>query len=285
MNIAQIAVPEKGREREIATIYHTLQPHEALSPQPIDPLTANEQQDNEVAWSQLVVSRILPLVLPPEDLQNPCLHVLVTEIFSEMIVHRVLCQRLSEPWMLWDGVTKLTRVFSASQHQQPADHSLPTDRLEQFGLLSSEETSFDQKLQHARRGRLDHVAQAILMAMQVCTLGWSLLRSFVAALMHASSMSTSSTQRQREATSLKASVSADAQPKDGPDHAPQLVQPVAGDGYGRPPVVRFEVWACISRLSALNQRMPWLSGFMSLLQWFSLRGPGKVGDTDGILDK
>jgi hypothetical protein len=51
------------------------------------------------------------------------------------------------------------------------------------------------------------------------------------------------------------------------------------------PMVSMKLWSCISQLVELDMRMPWLSGFASLLRWMAVSGPGKVGSTDGALDR
>src|ERR1700761_5277781 len=104
---AQDACSGDKSSNALRAVYHHLYPNKALTPLPNTDATALEQESNEIAWSQLLVLRILPLVLPPEDLTNPCLHVLVSEVLSEMIVHKALCEKASQPWIIWEGVTKL----------------------------------------------------------------------------------------------------------------------------------------------------------------------------------
>ena len=246
-------------------------------------LTILEQEDNEIAWSQLLVSRIVPLVLPPEDLQNPCLHVLVSEFFSGMIVHNAICSRASEAWMVWEGVTKIINAlrpdFSTNNRQVPPDvTSSPINRLEQFGLLSSSQAKEGEDLQRAQRGWLHAIAQAFWATLQFTTITWLLLRSFVTALMHASSVPAREetrvgTMRMSDKVRVSA-VTPGSRPN--PDH----------EGYDkRPAIVSLKVWTCISRLTSIERRMPWFSGFVSLLQWLSLYGPGALCDSDSLLDR
>lgn len=267
-------------------IYHSIHPNEALTPLPNNEACAAEQQENEIAWSQLLVSRVLPLVLPPEDLQNPCLHVLVSEIFSEMIVHKVLCQRVSEPWLLWEGVTKAINVLRRPdlvQRPPPPDEvASPAGRLEQFGLLSSKEAGASQDRRSSKAGGMDFIIRVFWTALQLSTMAWLFLRSFVLALMHASSLPARSSHAHGGKTSDKPPVTAVDPSEGGPDPHPRVTR--HDDGLKRP-VVRMRVWTCISRLTTLDQRMPWFSGFLSLLQWLSLRGPGQVCRTDGPLDR
>lgn len=244
-----------------------------------------EQEENEIAWSQLLVSRVLPLVLPPEDLQNPCLHVLVSEIFSEMIVHRVLCQRVSEPWLLWEGLTKAiyaVRPGLIPRAPESPKTSSPIGRLEQFGLLSSKEAAGVDGQRSARAGRFDSIVGAFWMALQFSTTLWLFLRSLMLALMHASSLPARSSHARGGRTSDKPPVSAVDLPDGGPG---PRVHDTRDESERKRPVVKMRAWTCISRLAALDQRIPWLCGMLSLLQWVSLKGPGEVCRTDGPLDR
>ena len=262
-------------------IYHSLQPNKALKPLPNNQSTILEQQDNEIAWSQLLVSRILPLVLPPEDLQNPCLHVLVSELFSELIVHNALCGKASEPWVLLEGVTKLIPILRPDFNRPlSADASSPSiSRLEQFGLLSSAKATQSRDLQRPPRRRLDAIAQVFWSILQLSITIWLLLRSFAFALMQASSIPARHNRVGRSETEHKVRISAVA-----PDSRPSPQHTIL-TGCEKRPVVSMKVWTCVSRLTAIEQRMPWLSGFLSLLQWLSLYGPGGLCRTNSILDR
>ncbi|KAK3106708.1 hypothetical protein LTR53_018223, partial [Teratosphaeriaceae sp. CCFEE 6253] len=87
----------------------------------------------------MLVLTVVQLVLPPEDLQNPCLSVLVTEIFSEIIVRNAVLVKASEPWLLWEGVTKLLHTLGPRPPPPKDTASSQSSRLEQFGLLSGVE--------------------------------------------------------------------------------------------------------------------------------------------------
>ena len=262
-------------------IYHSLRPINALTPLPDGEAAVLEQEDNEIAWSQLLVSRILPLVLPPEDLQNPCLHVLVSEIFSEMIVHKAMCGRACEAWLLWEGVTKLIKTMLPDfNRRQSADEiSPPINKLEQFGLLSSANATEGQDLREAQRGRLDTITQAFWSVLQLTLITWLFLRSFAIALMHASSIPARHSRVEKLEISDKVHVSAVA-----PESRPSPQHTILG-GCDKRPVISLKVWTCISRMTAIEQRMPWLSGFLSLVQWLSLYGPGGICRTNSVLDR
>ncbi|GAB7351207.1 hypothetical protein MBLNU459_g1646t1 [Dothideomycetes sp. NU459] len=78
-------------------LYHAIQPHPALSPVPPESMTSTfpEQTENESIWRQLLVQGALSMLLPPEDLENPPLRVLVSEILSELILGKGVCGLLS----------------------------------------------------------------------------------------------------------------------------------------------------------------------------------------------
>lgn len=262
-------------------IYHTLRPNKALTPLPVDASTTLEQRDNEIAWAQLLVSQVMPLVLPPEDLQNPCLHVLVSEIFSEMIVFNALCGKASEAWLIWEGVTKLIRALRPNLHSlSPADDTPSSiNKLEQLGLLSSAKSNEEQDLQRPRGGRLDIIAQVFWATLQIIVTTWLLLRSFTVALMHASSIPARQGRLGKVPTTDKVRVSAVA-----PARSP-IPQHTILTSIDKRPLVSMKVWTCIARLTTIELRMPWLSGLLSLLQWLSLYGPGKICTTNSTLDR
>ena len=263
-------------------IYHSISPKTALNPLPDSPANISEQQNNEIAWSQLLVSRILPLVLPPEDLQNPCFHVLVSEIFSEMIVRNAICGKGSEAWVIWEGVTKL--IYSTmrpreSQQRLASDTEPSINKLEQFGLLSSTKARSDDDPQTAQQQWTTVIAQVLWSILHFVSLVWLLLRSLARALMHESSIPARSSPDRDTITSNKLFVTAAEA-----DSLPSPEQPLDQGGDKRP-VVSMRVWSCISKLTSLEHRMPWMFGFLSLLRWLSLYGPGKVCQTNGVLDR
>jgi hypothetical protein len=51
------------------------------------------------------------------------------------------------------------------------------------------------------------------------------------------------------------------------------------------PVLALRVWPCISSVLGLSARMPWFEGVVKLAQYGLIEGPGRVGDTDGPLDR
>ena len=256
----------------VRSIYHTLRPHNALSPLPIDEASSLIQDENECGWSQLLVGAIMPLLLPPEDLLNPCLDVLVTEIFSELIVHKAVLGRASEPWLLWEGITKVMRLRLGPPRDLATS---PTSRLEQFGLLTTAGIT-KEDVPHIRAGTVDAAISAFWFVVRCTLLAWTYSSVLVMTLVHASSLPPRSNRVSREVeASDKARLVADGH-ADGP--------PTAALTEERP-IVSMRVWSCVEQITSLQRRMPWLTGGLSLLQWLSLCGPGPICRTNSTLDR
>ena len=132
-------------------IYHTLNPHPALSPVPEDANLQSivDQEQNEELWRQLLVQGVLAVILPQEDLENGCLRALVAEIMSEMIVGQALSNKACEPWLLWEVITRVLEATNlptrfgdtVSVGKSEEENRVSKGRLEHFGLLSASKTS------------------------------------------------------------------------------------------------------------------------------------------------
>ena len=257
-------------------IYHALRPHHALTPIPITPNELADQQENESAWCQMVVNRALALLLPYDEHQNPCLHVLVSEILSEMIFHNGICGKACENWLIWEGVTKVIYVLRPDlvPIAQPADQA-PVNRLKQFGLVSNEEDVTQSK---SGGRRFDALSQGFWALMQSLWLAWVIMRSAVVLLMQASSLPTRSTHSQYSKLDniVDDSSSLDLHP------AERLRVSSASQNI---PILGMALWTCLSKLARLQERMPWLTGTFSLMQWFLLHGPGQLCCTNSRFDR
>ena len=249
-------------------VYHALCPLPYLSPvpKPDKPETITAQQENETAYRGLIVQGVLAILLPTEDLENPCLTSLVGGILSETIIANIVANKASQPWLIWEGLSILARNASgrkkpskgrASSHRpsrsklspsQPASPASPTSRL--HGLLFS--------------------------ALHWIFLGYAFVRLLVTTLASASSFPRRvplgkghlmSGDGARDDTSLNGSSLAE-------DGAPSKV-----------PVIDYRIWGCVANLVDLRARMPWLSGAFSLMQFGLLEGPGRIANLDGAIDR
>lgn len=224
----------------------------------------------------MVVNRALALLLPHEEHQNPCLQVLVSEILSEMIFHNGICGKASESWLIWEGVTKIIYTVrpELSPGPQPSNPQ-DTDRLAQFGLLSKEGGASHRSIQEPRRSRIDALNSGFWALIQSLWLAWLLLRSSVTTIMQASALPMRSVEP--HGAKIDGTIRAD----------------VIGDDDSldcnidsqKPPILGMAIWTSLSKLTRLTDRMPWLTGMLSLMQWISLYGPGQVCYTNSRLDR
>jgi len=268
-------------------IYHTLHPHPALSPVPVDadPASVREQRENEAVWRQLLVHGILAVLLPTEDLDNACLRTLVAEILAETVLGNGIGGKACEGWLLWESITKVVETARPGVGQpeekdaengeeeeeegggdddQPASPTSKLEqggsRLERFGLLSSQDKGSasasaarraEDEKEQSRAGAPASMATMVWQAMRWLLLGLVWTRAIVVALATASSLPG----RAGETPSIKR------------------------------PIVAMRVWTLAGSLLELDGRMPWLAGALALGQWMGIAGPGRVADTDGAVDR
>jgi hypothetical protein len=272
-------------------IYHTLTPHPALSPVPLDddPSALLEQELNEEAWRQLLVQGVLAVLLPTEDLENGCLRALVAEIFAEMILGNGLSKKACEPWLLWDAITTVIEAITqpgTRVRKEGVEHAhsptTATSRLEQFGLLSaSKETGNDShKLNLSSQGSAAFSSASGLFwtVVQYVFLASTALRAFIYTL------ATSSTLPSRSKTWLSPT---EAERQEHVSSNPTARSETSSTSLSNDqrPILSMAVWSMVGHLIELEARMPWLSGLLVFLQHGALAGPGRVGDTDGALDR
>jgi hypothetical protein len=230
-----------------------------------------------------VVQGVLAVLLPTEDLENGCLRLLLAEIFADMILGGGISEKACEGWLLWEGITRIAEVLQAgpeqsdrSSKEMKAGQTL--SRLEQYGLLSSsveggaEPAKGPSSAPQTRHGGWSSsVAQAFWATVQLAFWALSALRAVAVTLATCSSL---------PRRSAAGGVSA------GAEHRRLL--PHEGHGAGgtrKRAVVSMNVWRCIAQLAEVERRMPWLAGAVGLVHWAVVRGPGRVGDTDGGLDR
>ncbi|KAL9066987.1 MAG: hypothetical protein Q9157_006960 [Trypethelium eluteriae] len=284
-------------------LYHQLHPHPALSPPPIidDPTTIVEQRENEEQWRQLLAQGALAVILPTDDLENSCLRSLVTEVLSEMILGNGVGGKLCEDWFIWEAITKTIelmqfRTTSVSKVELEVKPSSDTPtRLQQFGLLGSreEETEADKSGEVGgvkSQGRGSSMASLTVLfwtGVQYTVLTLSALRALLVALATSSSLPSRSPITIAPATpsSSRASPINDSYAASPGQRSSSKRMNDERGTVKRRPIISMRFWSCIGRLLELDGRMPWLAGLLSLAHDGVVSGPGRVGDTDGALDR
>ncbi|KAI3395281.1 hypothetical protein diail_1479 [Diaporthe ilicicola] len=244
-------------------IYHALCPLPQLSPIPdIDnPATVSEQAENEAAYRQLLVQGVLAVLLPTEDLENDCLTSLVGEILSEMIIGGVVAKKVSEPWMIWTGLTILSDVLRRKQKDS-------------------------RRSRMARGGSVRQGAKGL----SIPGLFWSFVHyifafiTFVRVFIMTLATSRTLPSRGRVLPLGKAELTRHI---DGSENTKPSAHSSAESfsEAAKTPVLAFSIWSTVSNWLEMDRRMPWLCGSLSMAQWLAIAGPGRVADFDGVVDR
>lgn len=241
------------------------------------------------------------MLLPTEDLENGCLRALVAEIFAEMILGNGISNKACEGWLLWEGITRIAEVLqdgakggdSQSKDAMTAGQSQSLTRLERYGLLSTPPADDSGSAQPVLQGATPmtftvlfwmaiHYALMALTAMRMVVMGVATSSSLPArSVTGASGQSPVEASRQSHLSQMADGASPTTSLTASPTAGPTARRPLAS----KRPMVSMKLWSCASQLVELDWRMPWLSGLISMLHWGVLLGPGKVGDTDGVLDR
>jgi len=245
-------------------------------PDESDPASVLAQKENESAYRQLLIQGTLAVLLPTEDLENDCLTSLVGQILSEMILGNGIGGKACEPWLLWEGITKITEVIR---------NQMPKAKAQARAAKSTDEV---------QKKETDHVDEA---ERKIDRRRWSLQKTFWLVLQYAFlafttlrfvvvTIATSSSLPSRVPPLTK--ISGSKPVKDhlqAPDSVSGSTSPGSRIPKSKQPILTMKIWPCASNLLDLDVRMPWLSATLSMLQWYALRGPGGIGYTDGMIDK
>jgi hypothetical protein len=224
--------------------------------------------ENEAAYRQLLVQGVLAVILPTEDLENDCLTAIVGQIFSEMILGGGIGGKASEPWMIWEGFTKISEVLQAQLPKSKAQVRVERSNSDVVNSMSKNLTGQNTK------------GWRIQLVLQYCFLAFNAARFFLITL------ATSSSLPSRIPPAMKVTGSTSSK-----DHMepPELTNADnIWDGRtdrSKQPIVKMKIWSCAANLLDLGARMPWLSATFSLAQHVALTGPGALGNTDGMIDK
>jgi PXA domain len=257
----------KSSTREV---YHKLNPHPGFSPvlDSSDTLQCAEQQENERLYRHLLSQGVLAVLLPTEDLENVCLRTLVEDVLADLILGNEVGGRTCESWFIWTTVSKII-ALTKQRNTEPmlssekmSDAAAELNRLERFGLLSEE----------VKNEPVPGKSQSIMLLWI-----WKMLYSIYLAYLTIQFLIGGLL---RTAFSNPEASIQEANPADHFSTSKTSTQVIAPR-----PVLSYRAFGLISQLVGVSRRMPWLSGFFSLIQSLALTGPGKLGDADSILDQ
>ncbi|EWC44062.1 hypothetical protein DRE_01414 [Drechslerella stenobrocha 248] len=201
-------------------IFHSMQPHPALISSP----------ESERLYLKMMGSGVLAALLPPEDLQSDCERLLIREILSNMVLWNVV-DRLSEPFMIFELITKIITVLVTPDKVKPANVS---------HAKSTELMVFLQSDPPEPAKRPTDPDQSLLR---------TLSNSALIYLEHAYNfVSTSAVVVKHASTSLMSLW------KEPPQEPPRR----------RKPILKLSVWKTLVTLFSLDRRQPWLLGSIQL---------------------
>jgi hypothetical protein len=260
-------------------IYHSICPVPALSPvpHPESESSVQQQKENEAVYRQLLVQGVLAVLLPTEDLENDCLTAIVGQIFCEMILGGAIGGKASEPWLLWEGITKAAEAIQGRLRNK-SNTPVDSDRSRTDGKGPA---TFDTSGRSSKSWRIGQSIQKIFwLVLQYIFLALSAARLLVI------TVASSTHLRSRIATTMKVTGSV---PLEGEAEPPRLTNfntmLMSRVPPTKQPILKMKIWSCAAVLLDLSVRMPWLSAAISMVQWAAVTGPGEVGNTDGMLDR
>jgi hypothetical protein len=114
-------------------------------------------------------------------------------------------------------------------------------------------------------------------------MAWVLLRSSVTVLMQASSLPARSSHQKSVESGSTLNMDTIDHSGDSDTCTPYTSFPLSDSR--KVPILGMTFWTCLSKLTRLQDRMPWLIGTISLVQWLLLYGPGRLCCTDSRLDR
>ncbi|KAH1542798.1 hypothetical protein KXX57_005994 [Aspergillus fumigatus] len=258
-----------GLSPSVRETYHALHPHPSLSPIPdsSDMRTIEKQRENEAIYRQLLAHGMLAILLPTEDLENVPLRTIIGDILADLILGNAVGEKMCQGWFLWETTTKLLSTAERlDEHEEGTADSHQQDRLHKFGLLTvNDDPKSDQS-----SSQTQSFGQVWLWnILQYLYLTYIVLQFIVTGLF-------------RVMTNAKANVSSTA-------ITPEISEteksaPMGGTSTKRP-ILNYRIYSMVLQMLDIPRRMPWLAGFLSLFQYLTLAGPGKLGETGSVLDR
>jgi hypothetical protein len=241
-----------------------------LSPVPRedDASSVKLQKENEATYRQLLVQAVLAILLPTEDLENPCLTALVEQILSELIIGNVIAGKASQPWLLYEAICIAAK--SLDEQKARAKTRIVSGKDQPSPSLSGLGQDADKSPKWTAQG-------VFVLVIHLGILLFNAVRFMVVTLADSISLPPrTALHLDEEAADHVQNDQNDKQP------SPPADTNVAPD---KVPVLAFKLWTCFGNLIELEERKPWLGGFISLLQTAAVNGPWRIAGLDGPLDR
>lgn len=246
-------------------IYHVLRPHPALDHN----FDAHDRADDDgsngkfLAYRHLLAQGLLAVLLPPGDLQNPCLRALVSEVSADLVIGNFIGARFCEGLFIYDSIRKAADIVQPRIGHSPWAVDLqehPKDRLSRFGLLSR--TAFAGAKTH--RQQLSDWAMLLVhyFMLVITAIRWTI-----------SAIASSPTLPARAGATTRAKSTNDHNASFSPSSAAKFTSEPSSAGRIKTmkPVVQYRFWNLLMHLVRLELRMPWAVGMFSLLNTIATR--------------
>jgi hypothetical protein len=258
-------------------IYHTLNPHPALSPVADSDSSepSLEQVQNEAIYRQLLVQGALAILLPTEDLENASLRTLVGDIVADLIFGQAVAEKVCEGWFLHEAITRVVEIIKARIEPRASGEELHQDtrsRLEQFGLLSNKATEVSR---YSSKSRQSRPSAFFWQAMQWIYMGFIFVRFILVGMFHSRRLPA----RYCDVRSSTSSPMRTKSPSDRSGFTPMEARPSPR------PVLTYRIFQAISTLLDLSARMPWFASSFAFVENVLTSGAGRLGSTNSTLDK
>ena len=301
---------QSGGNSSPRAVYHALLPHPAFAPapDPSDPPSVEAQAQNEALYRQLLARCILAVLLPVEDLRDPCLRALVSDILGDLILGTAIGGRVCAPWFLWENIARAAEGVRAQVEPAASGRAIEEkakDRLRRLSVASPTKASQssnrgtvhsegdkrhegiasgprpDQGRPSAMsRMRTSLLAEIFWRALQYLYLAYVGLRFVIEGLVAAAAApSRDAPARRRGHGGDRLSPTGASSVESAPSAA------AAASSSQRRPILAYAVFGLVSQLLQLSERMPWTVGLLALAQHHLVDGALRVGARDGLLDK
>lgn len=231
----------------------------------------DQERSLQRQYRQLLIQGVLASLLPTEDLQNSPLRILVTDIIADLILGRVIDDRLCKGWFLHGTVSKVVATINARTQPKVTGAEMQADarsRLEKFGLLTSKD---EDSSSNSPEDRQSPFKAWFWMLLQWIYLAFLFARLTIAGLMHARRLPPRRSPIAPASPTTKSALG--ERPQTKTDHpSPHLV-------------LNYRIFAAVSTLLNLSRRMPWLEGSLCFVQHVLTSTAVRDDRQDSLLDK
>ena len=196
----------------------------------------------------------------------------MTTIISDLILGRVIDDKLCKGWFLHETVSKVVATITSRTRPKVTGAEMQAEsrsRLEKFGLLPAKGQNSDN---NSSAGHQSTSTAWFWMGLQWVYLALLSVRLIIVGLMHARHLPPRWCYPTRPASSTTESASAERPSPEGDDLLSHLV-------------LEFRLFGLVSTLLNLSRRMPWLEGSLCFVQHVLTSGTARLGLPDSLLDR